>query len=271
MKIQQKTINILTLFLVMACLVPVTNAAPENQSGIAPQYADIRQPPVLVFDHLSELKSAEIKQDYRNRYSGIKNFTGIKNYDILSIDTTQLRQQLESGEEIPIHLEGIPYRIIPNRSTALPSGKEKASTFHGTLADSSGIIKENFSVEIYIVEPRIIGKISDPGSDNYYFIDPLFTNQSGKVLYWVYTPNPGLHREFQIPEDGIFVINSEGKTSSELTPEEVELILRSQRERAQNESSAIPHPTTAKASPIPGEIIILAFLVLIGMGVTRRD
>lgn len=271
MKIQQKTINILALFLVMACLVPVTNALPENQSGIAPQYTDIRQPPVLVFDHLSELKSAEIKQDYRNRYSGIKNFTGIKNYDIFRIDITQLRQQLESGEEIPIHLEGIPYRIIPNRSTTLPSGKEKASTFHGTLADSSGIIKANFSVEIYIAEPRIIGKICDPGSDSYYFIDPLFTNQSGKVLYWAYTPKPGLHSQFQIPDDGIIFFNGEGKTASELTPEEVELLIRSQQERAQNESTAIPYPTTAKASPIPGEIIILTFLVLIGSGVTRRD
>lgn len=267
----QKTIKILAFVLVMVCLAPIAHATSDGQSIIARQYGDIRQPPVIVFDHLSELKNADVKQDYRDRYSGIRNFSGIQNYDILSINATALRQQLESGVEIPIHLDGIPYRIIPNRSNTAPSVKEKASTFHGRLAESSGRIKENYSVEMYIAEPRIVGKIFDPSSDSYYFIDPLFTNQSGKVLYWVYTSKPGLHSQFQIPDDGIIFFNGEGKTASELTPEEVELLIRSQQERAQNGSSAIPHPTTAKASPVPEEIVILAIIIFSGVGMIRRN
>jgi hypothetical protein len=244
----------------MACLVSATNAATGEQTGIVLQPPDIRQPPVLVFDNLSELKNTVVKEDYRTRCSGIKNFTGIKNFDIISINTTKLKQQLVSGEKIPIHLDGIPYEIIP-RSPNM----QRDPQFFGQLVNVSGQVEKNFIVELYVSEPRIKGKIFDPVTDTYYFIDPLFTNQSGKVFYWVYSSKPGLHRDFQIPEDSIFFINGEGKTGSELTPEEVELILRSQQMKNDNQSGIHSYPTTAQPAPLPVTIAITSLGICTGV------
>lgn len=251
---------ILIFLLVMACLVPIANAETGEQTGIVPQHTDIRQPPVLVFDNLSELKSMEVKQDYRTRYSGMKKFSGMKNFDIIGLNATTLKQQLASGEKIPIHLDGIPYVIIPNSSNMKGDPQ-----FFGQLVNSSGQVEKNFIVELYISEPRIKGKIFDPITDTYYFIDPLFTNQSGKVFYWVYSSKPGLHGDFQIPEDSIIFINGEGKTGSELTPEEVELILRSQQVRAENESPVHAYPTAAQPAPLPVTIAIFSLGICAGV------
>jgi len=243
----------------MACLVLVANAATGEQTVVVLQPADIQQPPVLVFDNLSELKNIEVKQDYRTRYSGMKDFSGMKNFDIIGLNATILKQQLASGEKIPIHLDGIPYVIIPNSSNM-----QGDLQFFGQLENSSGQVEKNFIVELYIREPRIKGKIFDPVADTYYFIDPLFTNQSGKVFYWVYSSKPGLHGDFQVPEDGIFFINGEGKTASELTPEEVEVILRSQQARAENESPVHASPTTAQPAPLPVTIAVTSLGICAG-------
>jgi len=242
---------ILIFFLLMACLVPATNAATGEPTMIASQHPDIHEPPILIFDNISDIRNND-----KNNYSKV---AGVTEYDVISIDTQKLKQRLMSGEKVPIHLDGIPYVIIPYTRDL-----NRDPEFVGRLENSSGSVVKNCIVQLTIDYTGIHGIIHDSVTDSHYYINDLGSSQSGENICMVYSSKPGHVQGFNIGEDSIVVVQSgEGKTFSQLTPEDIEW-LRSQQMKNENQSVVHSYPTTAQPAPLPVTIAITSLGIWAG-------
>ena len=236
----------------MACLVPAMNAATGEQTMITPQPPDIQQPPVLIFDNISDIRNND-----KNNYSKV---AGVTEYDVISIDTKKLKQRLMSGEKVPIHLDGIPYVIIPYTPDL-----DRGDSIEGRLENSTGSVVKNYIVQLTIDYTGVHGVIHDSVTDSHYYINDLDSSQSGENICMVYSSKPGNVQGFNTGEDAIVFINGEGKTFSQLTPEEIELLLRSQQMKNDNQSGVHSYPTTAQPAPLPVTIAITSLGICAGV------
>ncbi|MFA4860661.1 hypothetical protein [Methanoregula sp.] len=243
---------ILFFLLLIACLVPATNAATGEQTMITSQHPDIREPPILIFDNISDIRNGD-----KNSYPQV---AGVTEYDVISIDAKKLKQRLMSREKIPIHLDGIPYVIIPYTPDL-----NRGNSFVGRLENSSGSVVKNCIVQLTIDYTGVHGVIHDSVTDSHYYINDLGSKQSDENICMVYSSRPGHIQGFNTGEDSIVVVQSgESKTFSQLTPEDIEWLI-SQQMKNENQSGVYSYPTTAQPAPLPVTIAIASFGIYAGV------
>ena len=243
---------ILIFLLLMACLLPATNAATGEPITIASQHLDIREPPILIFDNISDIRNGD-----KNNYTQV---AGVTEYDIISIDTIKLKQRLMSREKVPIHLDGIPYVIIPYTPDL-----NRGDSFVARLENRSGSVVKNYIIQLTIDYTGVHGVIHDSVTDSHYYINDLGSEQSGENICMVYSSRPGHIQGFNTGEDSIVVVQSgESKTFSRLTPEDIEW-LRSQQMKNNNQSGIHSYPTTAQPAPLPVTIAITSLGICAGV------
>ncbi|MCK9632557.1 MAG: zinc-dependent metalloprotease [Methanoregula sp.] len=187
MNIHKTVVILLALLLAGMAMVPMVSAFENNSDALNVDTSLNRGSPDVQFDGLSQ-------KDAQTSLGGtdLKSISpSIKKYEIITIDVSTLKKQLQSGQKIPIHLKGIPYVMNLHEDTIYPSAETGVYTFTGNLESiNDGNTIADSEIHLTMDDTGVIGKISlDPFT--YWYIDEIEGDRSsalpGSIQYTYYS------------------------------------------------------------------------------------
>lgn len=231
--------NILLLALLVAAMVmvAVVSAVEEQNVSISP-VTEVRGDLELSFDDF-----IQHEEQMPEKMSITEMPASIKKYDIVQIDAKTLKKQLLSGQKIPIHLNGIPYKMNLKQDTFYPSRETGVYTFSGSLESSpEGKPLTSSEVHLTLDEEGVIGKISLDRTHSWYIdeLDSVVERKSGAGHQYVYNSEDQEKTMSPMGEDRYVILPSgESKPMTALSAAELKQYVNESRIGQDSRLSAV--------------------------------